>query len=146
MQASDYSLRVRRAALMALKADATLAGLVGGRIYSESPPAKPAWPFMRWGFAISTPTGWSCTSGADMSCQLSVFSKAAGTDECVRLINNAVRVLDQKQLALEPEPDAGIVATAFDVLVTQTQIIRDTDDAEAYHGIISLAISVADNF
>lgn len=144
--ASDYSLQVRRAVLIKLKSDVVFSGLVGGRVYSESPPAKPTFPFARWGFAVSTPEGWSCTSGASMSCQLSVFSKSSGTDECARLIRNAVRVLDLKPLVLEADQDSGIAATAFDVQVTQTQIIRDTAEAECYHGIISLSITVADNF
>lgn len=146
MAASDYSLQVRRAVLIALKTDVVFAGLTGGRVYSETPPANPVFPFARWGSAVSTPEAWSCTSGAVMSCQLSVFSKSAGTDECARLVRNAVRVLDLKPLTLEADPDSGTSATAFDVRVTQTQIIRDTTEAECYHGIISLEIVVADNF
>lgn len=146
LAASDYSLQVRRAVLIALKSDVAFAGLTGGRVYPESPPATPTFPFARWGFAVSTPDAWSCTSGAVMSCQLSVFSKSAGTDECARLIRNAVRVLDLKPLTLQVDQDTGIGATAFDVRVTQTQIIRDTAEAECYHGIISLEVVVADNF
>lgn len=143
--AIDHNLQLRRAILPMLKAEPVIASITAGRVYSESPPAAPTFPFIRYGFSIGTPTEWSCAEGSENSVVIHVFSKAAGTDECARLVKAVCRALDQKTRQLEPDVDDGDTATAIDMAVMNTQIIRDTDEASAFHGIVNLSVTVADD-
>lgn len=142
MPTSDYSVQLRRAILPILKADAKIAAAVGGRVYSETPTAIPAWPFIRFGFAIGTPEEWSCAEGADVSFTVNVFSKAAGTDECARITRLVCAVLDKRQITLEVDTDTGKQAGAY-LLVTRTQIMRDGSEADAHHGVVSFEAMVS---
>lgn len=141
--ATDYTVQLRRAILPLLKANTVIASACGGRVYSESPPALPAWPFIRYGATISTPVEWSCADGSDMSVTIHVFDKTPGTDQCGRIVRAVVRALDERTIQLEADADTGLSATAVGCFVTQTQIIRDGDEADAHHGIVSLNVVVA---
>lgn len=143
MTATDYSLQLRRAILPVLKADAKLAALTGGRIYSETPPAIPAWPFVRYGYSINTPAEWTCSTGANVSITINAFSKAPGTDECARMVRLICGAIDGKVIPLEVDGDTGQQASAVMVMVTQTQIMRDGDEADAHHGIVSVEVMVS---
>lgn len=141
--ASDYSIQLRRAILPILKADTRLAAMTGGRIYSETPPAIPAWPFIRYGHSISTPQEWTCSTGANITFTINAFSKAAGTDECGRMVRLICAALDGKSIPLEIDTDSGESAEAVMVFVTQTQIMRDGDEADAHHGVVSFEAMVS---
>lgn len=143
MSATDYSVQLRRAILPILKADSKLAAATGGRIYSETPPAIPAWPFVRYGFSINTPQEWGCSTGADISFTINAFSKAAGTDECGRIVRLICGAIDGRVIPLEVDPDTGQQASAVMVFVTQTQIMRDGDEADAHHGVVSVEAMIS---
>lgn len=143
----DHNLQLRRAILPMLKAESVIASLTGGRVFSEAPKALPAFPFIRYGNSDGIPTEWSCTEGSENAVTIHVFSRAAGTDECARLRKAVVRALDQKTRQLEVDPDTGGSATAVDMMVTGLPaIFRDTDDASAWHGVVNLAVTVAEDF
>ena len=143
----DHNLQLRRAILPMLKAESVIASLTAGRVFSEAPKALPAFPFIRYGNSDGTPTEWSCTEGSENVVTIHVFSRADGTDECARLRKAVVRALDQKTRQLEVDPDTGGSATAVDMMVTGLPaIFRDTDDASAWHGVVNLAVTVADDF
>lgn len=143
----DHNLQLRRAILPMLKAESVIASLTSGRVYSEAPPSLPAFPFIRYGNSDGTPTEWSCTEGSENAVTIHVFSRAAGTDECARLRKAVVRALDQKTRQLEVDPDTGNSATAVDMMVTGLPaIFRDSDDAAAWHGVVQVAVTVADDF
>ncbi len=143
----DHNLQLRRAILPMLKAESVIASLTGGRVFSEAPKALPAFPFIRYGNSDGTPTEWSCTEGSENVVTIHVFSRADGTDECARLRKAVVRALDQKTRQLEVDSDTGGAATAIDMQVTfMPAIFRDTDDASAWHGVVNLAVTVADDF
>lgn len=143
----DHNLQLRRAILPMLKAEPVIASLTAGRVYSEAPPAKPTFPFIRYGNSDGTPTEWSCAEGSENVVTIHVFSRAAGTDECARLRRAVVRALDQKVRQLEVDPDTGRSATAIDMMVVGLPaIFRDTDDASAWHGVCQVAVTVAEDF
>ena len=152
----DHNLQLRRAILPMLKAEPLIASLTGGRVYSEAPPALPEFPFIRYGNSDGTPTEWSCTEGSENVVTIHVFTRAKnvggvntgnGTDECARLRKAVVRALDQKTRQLEVDPDTGGSATAVDMMVTALPaIFRDTDDAAAWHGVVTLAVTVAEDY
>ena len=143
----DHNLQLRRAILPMLKAETVIASLTAGRVYSEAPPSLPAYPFIRYGNSDGTPTEWSCTEGSENVVTIHIFSRADGTDECARLRKAVVRALDQKTRQLEVDPDTGVSATAVDMTVTfLPAIFRDTDEASAWHGLVNVAVTVADDF
>lgn len=143
----DHNLQLRRAILPMLKAETVIASLTAGRVYSEAPPSTPEWPFIRYGNSDGTPTEWSCTEGSENAVTIHIFSKAAGTDEVTRLRKAVVRALDGKTRQLEADPDTGETATAVDMTVGfLPAIFRDGDDAAAWHGVVNLAVTVAEDF
>jgi len=143
----DHNLQLRRAILPMLKAESVIASLTAGRVFSEAPKALPAFPFIRYGNSDGTPTEWSCTEGSDNAITIHVFSQADGTDEVTRLRRAVVRALDGKTRQLEADPDTGVSATAVDMTVTfLPAIFRDTDEAAAWHGVVNVAVTVADDF
>ena len=130
-----------------LKAEPVIASLTAGRVYSEAPPSKPEFPFIRYGNSDGTPTEWSCAEGSENVVTIHVFSRADGTDECARIRRAVCRALDQKTRQLEVDPDTGNAATAIDMTVVGLPaIFRDTDDASAWHGVVQLAVTVAEDF
>lgn len=130
-----------------LKAEPVIASLTNGRVYSESPQSKPDFPFIRYGNSDGTPTEWSCTEGSENVVTIHVFSRAPGTDECARIRRAICRALDQKTRQLEVDPDTGGSATAVDMMVVALPaIFRDTDDAAAWHGVVTLAVTVAEDY
>jgi hypothetical protein len=143
----DHNLQLRRAILPMLKAEPLIASLTNGRVFSEAPAALPPFPFIRYGNSDGTPTEWSCAEGSENVVTIHVFSRTPGTDECARLRKAVCRALDQKARQLEVDPDTGGSATAIDMRVTfLPAIFRDTDDASAWHGVVNLAVTVADDF
>lgn len=143
----DHNLQLRRAILPMLKAEPVIASLTGGRVFSESPASLPAFPFIRYGNSDGTPTEWSCTEGSDNVVTIHVFSRTPGTDECARLRKAVVRALDQKTRQLEVDPDTGDSATAVDMMVTGLPaLFRDTDDVAAWHGVVQVSVTVAEDF
>jgi hypothetical protein len=143
----DHNLQLRRAILPMLKAESVIASMTNGRVYSEAPKALPPFPFVRYGNSDGTPTEWSCTEGSENVVTIHVFSRADGTDECARLRKAVVRALDQKTRQLEVDPDTGSSATAVDMMVTGLPaIFRDTDDASAWHGVVQVSVTVAEDF
>jgi len=143
----DHNLQLRRAILPMLKAEPVIASLTGGRVYSESPASLPEFPFIRYGNSDGTPTEWSCTEGSENAVVIHIFSRSPGTDEVTRLRKAVVRALDGKTRQLEVDPDSGTSATAVDMTVTfLPAIFRDTDDVAAWHGVVNLAVTVAEDF
>jgi len=140
----DHNLQLRRAILPMLKAEPLIATLTQGRVYSEAPAALPSFPFIRFGFITSQPTEWSCAEGEIAQVSIHVFTQGPGTDSCARLMKAVSRALDGKTAQLEVDPDTGKAATATDITQTLSRIFRDTDEAEAFHGVLDFEITVAE--
>lgn len=142
---TDHNLQIRRAVLPRLKAETVIASLTTGRVYGEQPPSEPEWPFLRYGFSIGTATEWSCVEGSENAVTVNVFARGPGTDECDRLNKATIRALDGKTLQLEADPDTGQSATAIEVTHLGSEIMRDTTEANDYHGVNRFLIVAADD-
>lgn len=143
----DHNLQLRRAMLPLIKAENVVVTLCQGRVYSEAPPSLPSPPFIRFGGVTGTPTEWSCTQGSDNAGVIHIFSKAAGTDEVLRLRRAVCRAIDEKTVQLEVDPDDGTSATALNIQVSfLPEIFRDSDDAANWHGVINWTTEVAQDF
>lgn len=144
--ATDHNLQLRRAILPMLKAEPVIAELTEGRVYGEQPKVMPAWPFIRYGFSIGTATEWSCAEGSDNAVTINVFSHGPGTDECDRLNKAVIRAIDGKTRQLEADPDTGDSATAIEMTHLGSEIMRDTNEANDYHGVNRFTVVAADDF
>lgn len=128
-QPIDHSLAVREAVVAHLKANAALILLVSANsIHGEQPPAgeKLKWPFIRYGLPISGPwaaTGWR---GSTHRVTLHAFSHGPFTDAINKISAAVVNAMQ------------GLVLPTLDLVDLQwvgTQVVRDTDEANAYHAI-----------
>lgn len=127
----DHSLQMRRAMVAKLRADAPLLALVpAARIFGEETPSSPVWPFIRYGFSPVTTFETSCGRGSEHDIVLHVFALGPGTDETAEICAAVVAALSDSALPIDP-----IQLQSLDWV--RTEIIRDTDEASAYHGILT---------
>lgn len=135
--AADHSLALREAIVAYLRAAPQVAAIVDARVYGEQPPAVPEWPFIRYGLPTMEAYEASGWAGATHDVVLHCFAKGPGMD-AVGVLNKAVvDVLDGVDVA-----PAGTMAVQFEW--QSTQVIRDTDEAGAYHGIVSFTVTTAE--
>lgn len=133
----DPSLSVRGKIVAALKADAQLTAIVpAARVYPGKVPAGPVWPFIRVPLAIATTAELDGGSGSEMSGVVHCFTKiGAGVldpeAQAATINRHITRVLSQIDTT---ELDDG---ESVGVHVTQRQVLEDTAEADAYHGIVS---------
>lgn len=124
---TDNTLAVRKAVVRHLKNDADLTALVSSAsIYGEEPPSELKWPFIRLGFIITSPfeaQGWD---GSEHRLTIHAFCHGPFTDATIRV--NAAIVDAMKSFQV---PELGIV----DLQWRGSEIVRDTDEASAFHGI-----------
>lgn len=116
MSAADASLPLQKAILAALKADPTVNGLVGGRIY-DNVPATATMPYISFGpFDVLTEEADEY-EGSDTSLQIDAWSGGGATVGSVQVkqIGRAIRdVLHEANLTLDE--DQRLVALTVDVI------------------------------
>lgn len=129
----DHSLSLRRAVVDFLKTTPVDA-LVDGRIYGTQPPALPGLPFIRMG--LPTPAAYEAQgwSGSEQAFVVHVFTKSDG-DSLVSEI--AAAVVSELSAFVMP---GSLAANAFDW--SRTEVVRDNDEASAYHAIITFDATV----
>lgn len=127
-----------KACMAALKADATLASLVGGRIF-DRPSDKAAaaddgaYPYISLGPTSSLPADVDCVDGVEVTIQFDVWSSGDGeafsTVECRAIVERIRRVLH----------DADLTLTDNALVTLQYELGRVTrDDGVTSHGLIQL--------
>jgi len=136
----DSTLPVRKAILRALKVDAAVKALVpASRIYPPQTPATPTWPFIRFGIATALPLRASGMDGSTIIVAVHAFAKGPGEDSAALIAAAIGKALDGATLNL---PDASYPATAH-VTTTGSQLLRDTEEAGAWHGVVNIEVAVA---
>lgn len=133
--ANDSALYIRRALVLALR-DAELAD---GRVHGPHPPANPVWPFVLVGNSETAPLRAQCLDGATFDVTVHTFAKGADESECAELNAAVARALDGKGRPL----DAPFSARIRRMVWLRSQIIRDTDEATAWHGLVTFQGSVS---
>lgn len=126
----DHALSLRKAVVKHLLADAAVRALVNDRVYGEEAPAKPQWPFVRYGLPIDglyEASGWD---GKEHDLTLHAFARGPGMDDCSTLAT-AIQTAMSEDSGL-PLVGIGLVGITF----LRTQIVRDSDEKGAYHAII----------
>lgn len=138
MTGKDHSLDLRRALVTRLKADALIASQVGARVYGPDSPATPDWPFVRVGSIISGPYEASCLGGMDATFAVNGF---AITEQSTLVLNEFIRSALDAQ-AFDVGDSAHIVSLDW----TDSQIVRDTAEADKWHGIVQFQTVTSENY
>lgn len=133
---------VRRAVLIRLKADAAVTAIVpAARIYPAETPAEPAFPFTRFDAPQSIPLDMACVAGATVTFLKHGFAKARyqGGAMIETAEDHAQRLGDALWGSLHNHrlPLAGLDGATVLIRVQSLRIVRDGDDPDAQHAILS---------
>ncbi|GAA4827468.1 hypothetical protein GCM10023232_27220 [Sphingosinicella ginsenosidimutans] len=135
----EQTIPARRAVLAHLKGDTGLAALVPpARIYPQSTPPGPTWPFTRFGTPRATPLRASCVAGNEIPFDIHSFAKPrmsggqvveTAEDHAGRIGAAVVAALDGQALDLP--------AGRLKVRWVGSQLMQDPEEADAYHHVAS---------
>lgn len=131
---ADYSLDLRKAVVVHLRADSTVSTLVEG-IYGEQPPAVPDGPFIRIGAPVVAPYEATGYDGGEHAFTIHAFAEGPGTDRVATIAKRIVASM------------AGFELAALDAVENEwrgTQIIQDGDEVDKWHAIIAFDIVAAE--
>lgn len=137
--AVDATLPVRKAVVRALKADDGVAAIVAARVYPMVTPDPTEWPFLRVQVGSIVPKRATCLDGSTAAFTVHAFRSGDAEDECAQLSAAVAAAIDGHSL---PLPDLGVPGRLYRVKWTNTQIIRDSDVATGWHGIVDFEARV----
>lgn len=130
---------VRRAVLARMKGGAMLTSLVpAARIYGQTVPAAPAWPFIKTGVPQSLPIRATCLVGAVVTMPIDAFAKqrmsgaqvAETAEDHAGRIGEAIETL----LHLQGETiDVGGQPARLRYTLTDMRLFPDGAEADAFH-------------
>lgn len=129
----DHSLEMRQAIVTKLRATPSIVALIADRFYGEKVPAGRVFPFGRYGLPVTEGSEWSGGDhgrvGSRHEITLHAFAMGPDMDECSKIAKAIVATLNGAEL---PLLGIGLIGIDWD----RTDIIRDTEEAEAYHAVI----------
>lgn len=131
----DHANELRRAIIAKLKADLTVAGIVGTRV-KDAVEQNPTWPFIRYGLPVSRPYGTSCGDGSEHDVTLHAFARGPGTDSITALTRAIVACLDDADLTVTG------VAKNYGVDWIDTRVMPDGDEPNDHHGVIRFSATL----
>jgi hypothetical protein len=144
--AAEGWLPVRRAMLTALKADAGLADLVPAeRIYPQSPPGVPAWPFVKCGPPAGVPIQADGVDGDNVRVAFHSFARPrqdeagetieTAEDHADRIGRAVMRALHRQRLDLGGGASAAVRRIGY-------RLLQDPDEDGAYHHVAEFRVRV----
>jgi hypothetical protein len=133
--ARDLSVEVRQAVVTRLRA----APLADGRAYGPAPRTNPVWPFIRLDLPTVTPVPGSCDDGSRYEFNVHAFAKGDDERAASGLAAAIAASLDGFTVRLVDEPEAWLQ----DLVWTGTQVFRDTDEENGWHGVVRLRAEVS---
>lgn len=142
--AGDLTRDVRRAVLAQMKGDPALKALVpAASMYPSTTPATPAFPFTRLDGFNSLPLDGACYAGGTITLLAHGFAKDRKTGTAVSEYAEdvAAKIGSAMKIALHRKRVPVGDATAR-LNVRSVRLIRDGDDDEAYHVILSVEARV----
>lgn len=139
--ATDLSRPLKAAIIDHLAASTAVTALVPeDRIYAMVPPAKTAWPFIRYGSPIASAWEATCWSGSSIRVTLHAFAETtsiyAGED---RALDIAAAIVE----AMKTFSPAGMGVVDCEWVVTQC--VRDSNEADQWHSWCEFRIIVESN-
>lgn len=135
---TDLSRPLKAAIINHLAATAGVTALVPAtRIYAMTPPAKPVWPFIRYGSPITSGFEASCWDGSSTRVTIHAFAEtktgSAGEDAALDIAAAIVKAMD----SFDPT-DLGVVECEW----VQTNCIKDSDEADQWHAFAEFNVTV----
>lgn len=134
--ANDSGLYIRRALVTALQGTTP----AGASVYGPGVPANPPWPRIQVPNPDVEPLRAQCLDGVTFDVIVHTFAKGPDESGCAELNRVVASVLDGKG---RPLPDAPFPARIRRLTWLRSQIIRDTDEASAWHGLVTFQGSVS---
>lgn len=134
----DPSLPVRGKIIAALKADAQLTAIVpAARIYPGKTPSTLTWPFIRVPMLTGTVAELDGGGGSDQSGVIHCFTKLATAvpdpeAQAATINAHIVRIVSGIDDTLLADGES------LGVHAVQTQVLEDSAEADAFHGITSI--------
>lgn len=125
----SYALALQAALGAALRADATVAGFVGARVYDE-PPQGVQHPMIRVGAIEPRPLRSDGKAAAEVEFGIEVYSRpAAGRVECTQICEAVVAALDEQPLTV----------TGFQAVYVYwiTQTVERESNGQDYTGVMA---------
>lgn len=130
----SVSAAAQKAILAALKADASLVGLVDGRIYDRVPPV-PTFPYITFGPEDWVTADAECISAEEGTVQIDVWSRNMGVIEAKRIIGAVRGAVHEAELVMD-EPYVAVVCR-----VGMTRVLDDPDGLTT-HGVVRIDMIV----
>lgn len=136
--ASDRSLDIRRAIMVAMKAASSVTSLVpAARIKGQTVDANPIFPFIRMGSPSVIPRRASCVDGGDTILAVHAFATGSGSitaeDQAHRIGAAIAAALDGQRLPLD---GGGTAAVRW----TGSQLLQDPEEASAFHAVTNFRV------
>lgn len=136
-------LELITAIIAALKADATVSGYVGTKVFDRVPEKQNgepsvATPYISMGPTSSVPDDFDCRDGEEITVQIDIWASGAGeayTSTQCRKITDAVK----RRLH-----DADLTLTENALVTLQTELVRVFRDPDGvtYHGVVQMTATV----
>ncbi len=121
------SLELQGAVVAALKGNATLAALIGDRVFDNVPTDAP-YPYVSLGASWETPDDAECIDGMDVGFRIDVWSRAIGFAEARRIGDVVRRALHNADLSLS---ENALVMIQHE----RTDVMRDPDGLTSHVAI-----------
>lgn len=136
--ATDLSRPLKAAVVDHLAASPAVTSMVPeDRIYAMTPPAKPKWPFIRYGSPITSAWEATCWSGSSTRVTLHAFAETtaayAGEDRALDIAAAIVAAMKEFQ-----PTGLGVVECEW----IQTNCIKDSDEADQWHSFVEFRVTV----
>lgn len=139
--AIDSTREIRRAALARLRASEAVTLIVDDRIFGQTPPKEPPFPFTLWGAIALTPLRASCLDGAEGVVAVHGFAK--DREEGGSVIEDAEDHASRLGSAIAASLDgylAEIPGGTAAFRWTGSQLLVDSDDPGAFHTVQNFRI------
>lgn len=134
----DFSRQLKAAIVDHLAADAGVTGLVpADSIYAMTPPAKPRWPFIRYGSPITSPYEASCWNGSSTRVTLHAFAETTNSYAGEDRAHDIAAAITASLQYFGPD-DFGVVECEW----LQTRCISEDHEADRWHAIIEFTVTV----
>jgi Protein of unknown function (DUF3168) len=128
------SLELQRASIAALKADPTVAALVGDRVY-DNVPFNAAFPYISIGPDQTLPSRADCIDGDEITIQFDGWSRMPSFTEAKRISEAVRRCLNGAPLVLNGY-------ALIDLWLDSSQTLRDPDGLTSHAVITFRALTV----
>lgn len=134
----DLTLPLKAAVIEHLAGDPLVTAEVpAARIYGINTPAKPIWPFIRYGVPTSVGFEATCWDGSETDVTIHVFAEttnaAAGEDKALEIAGKVAQSMGAFQSA-----ELGVIENRWE----QTNLVKDELEADRWHAIVAFSMIV----